>query len=79
MMCAYPMWEIICQRWFPTMDDVGNIAVKNKKRGPTTYVKNVSSPRALQHAPHLFMANNHHQFNFLCEGEWLLGKYSSHP
>ncbi|GFX82710.1 piggyBac transposable element-derived protein 4 [Trichonephila clavipes] len=41
-------------------DDVANVAERNKKRGPATCVQNGMSPCALQHASHLFMANNHH-------------------
>ncbi|GFY24585.1 uncharacterized protein TNCV_1016311 [Trichonephila clavipes] len=52
--------EIICQRWLPTIDDMGNVAERDKKRGPAACVKNVMSLCALEHASHLFMANNHH-------------------
>ncbi|PRD31871.1 UNVERIFIED_CONTAM: hypothetical protein NCL1_22181 [Trichonephila clavipes] len=46
---------IICQRWFPTIDDVGNVAERDKKRVPTTCVQNVMSsvsdfhPKFLSH------------------------------
>jgi len=48
------------QIWCPAIDDVGNVAESDKKRGPTTCVQYVMCLCALQHAPHLFMTNNHH-------------------
>ncbi|GFW22247.1 piggyBac transposable element-derived protein 4 [Trichonephila clavipes] len=37
-----------------------NVAERDEKKGQVTYVKNVISSCAMQHASHLFMANNHH-------------------
>ena len=48
------------QIWYPVIDDVGNVAESDKKRGPTTCVQYAMSSCALKHDPHLFMANNHH-------------------
>ncbi|GFT21754.1 uncharacterized protein TNCV_2970021 [Trichonephila clavipes] len=31
--------EIICQRWFPNTDDVGNVAKRDKKRGSAACVQ----------------------------------------
>ncbi|GFV77021.1 hypothetical protein TNCV_690911 [Trichonephila clavipes] len=42
------------QKWFPTIEDVGNVAEKDKKRESATCVSNVTSPCALQHASHSF-------------------------
>ncbi|GFW05891.1 hypothetical protein TNCV_603631 [Trichonephila clavipes] len=46
MMCAKSVREIICQRGFSTMNDAGNVADMDKKRGPATYVQNGMSPCA---------------------------------
>ena len=48
------------QIWCPAIDDVENVAKSDKKKEPITGVQYAMSPCALQHAPHLFMANNHH-------------------
>ena len=42
------------------IDDVGNVAQKEKKRGAAAFVQNMMYPCALEHASHLFMANYHH-------------------
>ncbi|GFX18035.1 piggyBac transposable element-derived protein 4 [Trichonephila clavipes] len=31
MMCVQPVWKIIFQRWFQTLDDVGNVVERDKK------------------------------------------------
>ncbi|PRD35302.1 UNVERIFIED_CONTAM: hypothetical protein NCL1_11914 [Trichonephila clavipes] len=59
---------------------VGNVAEKDKKRGPATCVQNAMSPCALQHASHRFMANNVTiKFNFFMTVNGFLGKYFSIP
>ncbi|GFX88831.1 RNase H domain-containing protein [Trichonephila clavipes] len=45
-MRALPVWEIICQRWFPTTDNVGNVAQRDNKIGPTTYGSRSDTGRA---------------------------------
>ncbi|GFT57607.1 hypothetical protein NPIL_222311 [Nephila pilipes] len=32
MICASPTWDVICQRWFPTTDDAGNVTKAREKR-----------------------------------------------
>ena len=49
----------------PAIDDVGNAAKSDKKRGPTTCMQYVMSPCALQHAPHPFIRIIAIKFNFM--------------